>query len=92
MEYRNYIDRGEILKTFDSLQYPYNNLDSAKGIVLNAPAADVAPRSEIAREIFNDIDKTLEQIRPVYFVDAPVTNYYKLVASLEEIKKKYTEE
>lgn len=86
MESRNYIDREYILKTFDSLRYPYNNLDSAKGIVLNAPAADVAPRSEIAREIFADLR---EMVIPEKCTDGCAC--YLDMAELTELEKKYTE-
>ena len=46
------------------------------------PAADVAPRAEVAREIFEEIDKILESSTP----------YYLIHIGLAELKKKYTEQ
>ena len=49
-------------------------------------------KSEVAREIFEDIDgKMLCFFPSSSFVNAPHTTHYQLLAMLAELKKKYTE-
>ena len=60
-------------------------IDDAIDIVEEAPEADVAPRSEVAREIFEEI----EQLR-LEFLTEKITGA-DLVVKLFLLKKKYTE-
>ena len=53
------------------------------------PAADVVPKSEVASEIFAEIDTMLNKIQPIYFVDAPLTNYRHIVNKIAKLKEKY---
>ena len=49
-------------------------------------------RSEVAREIFEDIDGKMLCFFPASaFLNAPNTTHYRLLAMLAELKKKYTE-
>ena len=51
-----------------------------------APAADVAPKSEVAREIFEEIDTMI--FGTIIPNDCAIIS----IAKLAELKKKYTEE
>lgn len=52
--------------------------DIVTPILVGTPTADVAPRAEVAREIFEEIDKNFILI-PIYDID------------FKELKKKYAE-
>ena len=58
-------------------------------IIADAPTADVAPKSEVAREIFEEIEKILSsyKILPVPPMDFQIIS----LNDLAELKKKYTE-
>ena len=51
------------------------------------PTADVAPRIEVAREIFEEIDSLFEK-----FYNDPLYSCGELGYDIEELKQKYTEE
>ena len=78
-------------------KYPCHVLCS-KGVILTKSLeeydkllGDIA--SEVAREIFEDIDGKISCFFPASsFVNAPNTTYYSLIDMLAELKKKYTEE
>jgi hypothetical protein len=55
------------------------------------PTADVAPRNEVARKIFEEIDDIFLMFKPQYFVDAPNLNYKRLTDLFSKLKKKYSE-
>lgn len=54
----------------------------------NIPTADVAPRAELAREIFEEIEKNM-----VIFGDVSLSTYFRGIGwkHFKELKKKYTE-
>lgn len=53
--------------------------------VETCPTADVAPKSEVAREIFEEIDELLD------FVGAMIGTKIIYCSKYAELKKKYTE-
>lgn len=56
-------------------------------VIDRTPTADVAPRSEVAREIFEEIDSLFEK-----FYNDPLYSCGELGYDIEELKQKYTEE
>ena len=64
---------------------------------IDTESADVVPKSEIAREIFEEIDKILNESRQgeyskeFGFLNRVSYNGYVLGKGLAELKKKYTE-
>jgi hypothetical protein len=71
----------------------YKGLCWAHKIIDEQPTADVAPRAEVAMEIFEEIEKTVNDcvvdeslFKPAYF------EFRKFNEHLAELKKKYTEE
>ena len=58
-------------------------LDDAIDLVEEAPPADVAPKSEVAREIFEEIEKVVN-----YALCVDITDW----SAYTELKNKYTEE
>ena len=63
-------------------------LDSARWIAEEFPTADVAPRAEVVREIFEEIDKALER----NYYDHPFEYYASYLRfQIANLKKKYTE-
>ena len=81
-----YIDRDKLLKTINENIAEAHNERCAQILeaILNAPTADVAPKSEVAKEIFDDLDKFIVT-RFVYYgvPDYDVSDKYI------EVKKKY---
>ena len=64
--------------------------------ITHAPTADVAPRAEVAREIFEEIDKRLDEITVIAspndcFITTFRKTMEKVTAEMDELKKKYTE-
>lgn len=65
----------------------------------NIPTADVAPKSEVAREIFEELDGRLDKICIVAkegteyrtFIDVVQQVFDAVEVVLAELKKKYTE-
>ena len=57
--------------------------------IRDVPTADVAPKSEVAREIFEEIDKEYGENCGAYRIDD--LTYGQLWDFLAELKKKYTE-
>ena len=94
------VDKGDLLVG--------NNAEWAKEIINRTPAADVAPKSEVAREIFAEIEKKiktsitnfLEEINKEHIQDTPLYDrcsgavfaLRNIEDFLAELKKKYTEE
>lgn len=70
----------EICDTYGHHDLYASGYDDAVDAVDNSPAADVAPRAEVAREIFGEIEK----------LHLHITNEFDL-SRYEELKKKYTE-
>ena len=76
-------------------------IDDAIDIVEEAPPADVVPKSEVAREIFEEIEKTIraalillrfsykDNVKTKEIKEECYTDFLGYVA---ELKKKYTEE
>ncbi len=56
-------------------------------IIDRIPTADVAPRADVAREIFGEIDSLFEK-----FYNDPLYSCGELGYDIEELKQKYTEE
>ena len=76
-----YKDIDEILKTLpDDLPYKA----SVKRVLIQAPTADVVPRSEVER-IFDEVDSMLDLVGAMVGLDIRVYGKYA------ELKKKYTE-
>ena len=66
----------------------YKGLAMARGVINETPTADVAPRAEVAREIFEEI----EELFHILVGNETGKEFYSLVASeYAELKKKYTE-
>ena len=61
-------------------------LDSARWIAEEFPTADVAPRAEVAREIFEEVDKAIKEHSQGYCCD------WYLYELIDKLKKKYTED
>lgn len=87
------IDKGDLLVG--------NNADFAKEIIYRTPTADVAPRSEVAREIFEEIEKYLQEKKRVLsmfkvaeddFYEGELHALERFGGFLAELKQKYTEE
>ena len=87
-----YIDADALLKSmqrrYDEIcdTYGYHDLyasgyDDAVDAVENAPTADVAPRAEVAKEIFEELDKNI-------FNHIPDLHTFEIYT---ELKKKFTE-
>ena len=76
-----YIDADALLSRLpDNLPYKA----SVKRVLIQAPDADVVPRSEITREIFDDIEKTLPN-------DLPLMSTI-IIPYLKKFKDKYVKE
>ena len=64
-------------------------------IFAEIPTADVVPKSEVAREIFEQVEKIiLENTYPYFTKDGKPCNIWKPISgydALAELKKKYTE-
>ena len=66
----------------------------------NIPTADVAPKSEVAREIFDELDGRLDKICIVANKETEYSSFIGVVQQvfdavgvvIAELKKKYTEE
>lgn len=83
-----YIDADELRRRVKEKTNPYGKptLDYESGVKVlnmidNAPTADVAPRAEVAREIFEELDKNI-------FNHIPDLHTFEIYTDL---KKKYTE-
>ena len=77
----------EALKSMANVQYP-DKQSTILGVVSsieNFPTADVVPKSEIAREIFEEIDEIKKQ-----YASGDI-NGNELYARLYLLEKKYTE-
>ena len=66
--------------------------------VKDAPTADVAPRAEVAREIFEEIDKIIEKHHSECYeyedgdeCDTAITYISYLSVDIADLKNKYTE-
>lgn len=71
----------------DGIKCKSCGIDDTLDFLENAPTADVAPKSEVAREI---IEETFERIK-ANFVNTPICKV--ALSDLEyELKKKYTED
>ena len=79
-----YIEEEAIIKAIDESGRRYGittaNQCNFKEIVRKTPTADVAPKSEVAREIFEEIEKC----------HLHITNEFDAIR-YAELKKKYTE-
>ena len=74
------VDKGDLLVG--------NNAEFAKEIINRTPTADVAPKSEVAREIFEEIEAYM-----IDLVDITNTAYKEIgTATFAELKKKFTED
>ena len=85
-----YIDADALLKNINTNPAEALNERCAQILeaILYAPTADVAPRAEVAREIF-------EEIRKIGLVTRVIRSgniIYDVTAEYIELKKKYTEE
>lgn len=67
----------------------YKGLCWARSLVNEQPTADVVPRAELAREIFEEIEKHLFVIAPIEEFDGWARIQ---LADIMRLKKKYTEE
>lgn len=59
----------------------------------DCPLPDVTPKSEVAREIIDEVyEKILTDFPDSSFVNAPLTTHTRLLAMIRGIKQKYTED
>ena len=79
---------------------------SVKRVLIQAPVADVVPKSEVAREIFEEIEKSVVSKIPMKFtpifkrdlgydagvIDGKHDAFFEVLVLISELKKKYTEE
>lgn len=66
----------------------YKGLAMSRRIINDTPTADVAPKSEVAREIFEEIEEMLNLLK----IYNPYDSMLNVVGqNLVELKKKYTE-
>ena len=63
----------------------YTAMSIAIDEIRHAPTADVAPTSEVAREIIEEIEKAIHDCKSLSNV------LYHVSRKIEELKKKYTE-
>ena len=78
-----YIDADELLNRLpDDLPYKA----SVKRVLIQAPEADVVPKSEVAREIFEEIDGITDLFAK------GLIGELEMYDKLAELKKKYTED
>ena len=92
-----FIDKDEIIETMQDCKYSNPCNDFQRGVnacidiqivgIKHMPAADVSPKSEVAREIFEEIEKLVvsRKLRNGLIGDL-------LESDIAELKKKYTEE
>lgn len=66
--------------------------------IREAPTADVAPRAEVAREIFEEIEKIIEKHHSECYeyedgdeCDTAITYISYLSVDIDDLKKKYTQ-
>ena len=100
-----YIDADRFKSNLEKAMEKMHLVCGVKGVDVGAvivaldrqPTADVVPKSEIAREIFEEIDKILNESRQgeyskeFGFLNRVSYNGYVLGKGLAELKKKYTE-
>ena len=72
--------------------------DCAIADIDDQPTADVAPRAEVAREIFEEIEKIIEKHHSECYeyedgdeCDTAITYISYLSVDIDDLKKKYTE-
>ena len=88
-----YIDADALLEKLKKLRefwgftFTADGVDEAIDEVEEAPDADVAPKSEVAREIFGEIDVCLEK-----FINDISYSSGDLIYDIGELKEKYTED
>lgn len=73
-----YTDIDKLIAEYDRVHV--GPAGGARKLMVEAPIAEVAPRAEVAREIFGEIEK----------LHLHITNEFDL-RRYEELKKKYTE-
>jgi hypothetical protein len=78
------IRKCEFELTGRGIVYPAGDVQSA---IYWQPTADVAPRAEVAREIFEELERYI--INHCYLADDDVDAIWK---HIDKLKKKYTEE
>lgn len=93
---KEYIERGELKERLLTISVVADDLygmginrglDRAETAIDMMPADDVAPKSEVAREIFEEIEKHM-----IDLVDITNTAYKEIgTATFAALKKKYTE-
>ena len=73
-------------------------VDAFLTAVCSCPTADVAPRAEVAREIFEEIEKIIEKHHSECYeyedgdeCDTAITYISYLSVDIDDLKKKYTE-
>lgn len=76
-----YIDADALIAEYDRVHV--GPAGGARKLMVEAPTADVAPKSEVAREIFAEIEK---------IIDRTLCLDINAYSAYEELKKKYTEE
>ena len=81
-----YIDADALLSRLpDDLPYKA----SVKRVLVQAPTADVAPRADVAREIFEEIERKLSFIRDA---DTDAICGIVTIKDIARLKKKYESE
>ena len=98
-----YIDADALIAEYDRVHI--GQAGGARKLMVDAPAADVVPRAEVAREIFEEIERKVASKIPMKFtpifkrdlgydagvIDGKHAAFYEVLVLIAELKKKYTE-
>ena len=84
-----YTDIDKLIAEYDRVHV--GPAGGARKLMVEAPIADVAPRAEVAREIFEEIEKTADACIESEWLRGSWFNMSKFKESLAELKNKYAE-
>jgi hypothetical protein len=98
-----YIDADKLIEEYDRVHIGAPG--GARKLMVEAPTVDVVPKSEVAREIFEEIYKSVASkipmgIRPIFkdyrdfdggFINGKRDALLDVLVLVAELKKKYTE-
>lgn len=80
-----YTDIDKLIAEYDRVHI--GPAGGARKLMVEAPIADVAPRAEVAREIFEEIEFDIHQL----MFDRDETRAIAIEGIIANLKKKYTE-
>jgi hypothetical protein len=84
-----YTDIDKLIAEYDRVHI--GPAGGARKLMVEAPIADVVPRAEVAREIFEEIEKTADACIESEWLRGSWFNMSKFKESLAELKNKYAE-